>query len=216
MTQVVPVQVDFTQLHRPLPRSCLGRPAARASGRSRRPPSSSSSRAGHGPRTTGENYHRAAPVRRNAPCAPAARDGATVSGRDSTARRPTSSGATCRAARDAIFTGQMLGGQGRAKPLVNRPAVLLPHERHYPLALRRRPRVIRNAARASMLQALRPFRRIPPRQTLRLAIAHGHQRRRRSQTQRPRFHAAQYLDPAQLSRTHPCPSQRRLPWRSSA
>ena len=104
--------------------------------------------------------------------------------------------------RDAVFARQMLGGQRRPKPHVDRPAVLLPHERQHPLTLGRGPRMIRRATRAPMLQSLRPFRPIPPRQTLRLAIAHGQQRRRRSHTQCPRLHAAQHLDPCQFPRTH--------------
>src|SRR5207237_576731 len=72
------------------PRSFLGPQAARVSGRSHRPPDSSSNRAGRGPRTTGGNCHRAAPVRRNAPCALAARDAPIAYGRDSTTPPPAS------------------------------------------------------------------------------------------------------------------------------
>ena len=114
--------------------------------------------------------------------------------------------------RDPVFARQMLRGQRRPKPRVDRPAVLLPHERQHLRALGRGPRMIRRATRAPMLQSLRPFRSIPPRQTLRLAIAHGQQRRRRSQTQGPRLHAAQHLHPRQLPRTHPCPSQPMTPF----
>src|SRR5207244_11797353 len=86
-------------------------------------------------------------------------------------------------------------------------AIFLPDEREHPLTLDRGPRMIRRPTRAPVLQALRSFCPIPPRQTLRLAIAHGQQRRRRTHTQCPRLHAAQYLHPRQFPRTHRSPSQ---------
>jgi hypothetical protein len=88
---------------------------------------------------------------------------------------------------DAVFARQMLGRQGRPKPHVHRPAVLLPHRcpTHAPV----RPSAAHDSTRPprSGAQSLRPFRLVPPRQTLRLAIAHGQQPRGRSQTQSPRL-----------------------------
>ena len=78
----VPSTTDAT--HRPPPRSFLRPPAARACGRSHRRPGSSNSPVALAPRTTNGNCHRAAPARRNAPCAPAAADGATACAPDST------------------------------------------------------------------------------------------------------------------------------------
>jgi hypothetical protein len=56
---------------------------------------------------------------------------------------------------NAIFLGQVLGRQRRPKSLVDRTAVLLPHQREDPLALGRLARRIRAAAHAAMLQPLR-------------------------------------------------------------
>src|SRR3990167_5136371 len=55
--------------------------------------------------------------------------------------------------RDPVFTGQMLGGQRWPKPHVDRPAVLLPHERQHPLSLRRGPRMIRRLPGTAMLRS---------------------------------------------------------------
>jgi hypothetical protein len=76
---------------------------------------------------------------------PGAGDAGRVSGRDSTPRRHHPPPQRIVIHRDAVFARQVLGGQRRAKPHVHRPAVLLPDERQHPLAVGRRPRLIRRA-----------------------------------------------------------------------
>jgi hypothetical protein len=107
----------------------------------------------------------------------------------------------------AVFAGHMLGGQRRPKPLVDRPAILLPDQRPDPGPLLRRPRVIRWAARTPVLHAFRAVRPIPPDPPLRLPVPDAQQHRRRLHRHRAGLHPRQDLDPRQCPRTHCCPSQ---------
>src|SRR5713226_4930994 len=106
-----------------------------------------------------------------------------------------------------IFSRQMFGRQRRPKALVDPAAVFLPDEREHPLPNRYLDRLIRRAPSAPMFQARGPFPPVPPIQPLRLAIAHVHQRRRRTQAQRPCGHTCQHAPALQLPRAHRCPSQ---------
>src|SRR5262245_15229023 len=71
---------------------------------------------------------------------------------------------------DAVFRGQVLGRERRAKPLAHASAVFGPDQRDDPRAQARRPRPIRPPPRTPMLEPFRTALAIPVRQPLRLPV----------------------------------------------
>jgi hypothetical protein len=123
----------------------------------------------------------------SAPCAPGAADAARASAPDSTTRPPASTGAAYRDGPSRRL--HWPDARRPASAQTARPPVRCTSPERAPTPARARPSAAHDsmAPRPPMFQALRPFRSIPPHQTLRLAIAHGQHRRRRSHTQLPAF-----------------------------
>ena len=101
--------------------------------------------------------------------------------------------------RQTVFTRQMLGRKRRPESLGASAAVLLPDQGQHSLPQPRWRRAIRRATGASVLQPFRACPTVTAVQPLRLAIAHLHQCRRRSQLQRARRDPCQHARASQLS-----------------